>query len=176
MTFTQSVKTCFRKYFTFSGRASRSEYWWFFLFLVLGSIVASILDSMIFGAVEVDTGPGSVGVESNGPLGSLFSLATFIPALAAGWRRMHDTGKSGLYLLYPLIVMIGIAVFAMFTGAFEQMSTGDIGTAFTGVLGIVLMIALVVLAISPLLVLWWLTRPSQPGPNEYGPNPHEVPS
>ncbi|NRB01444.1 MAG: DUF805 domain-containing protein, partial [Rhodobacteraceae bacterium] len=49
MTFQKSIRTCFSKYVTFSGRASRSEYWWFMLFLLLGSIAATIVNSVIFG-------------------------------------------------------------------------------------------------------------------------------
>ena len=44
-----SIKTCFNKYAIFSGRASRSEFWWFFLFGILGGIIAGIIDVMIFG-------------------------------------------------------------------------------------------------------------------------------
>ena len=55
MTFGEAVQTCFRKYVTFSGRATRPEYWWFFLFLLLGSTAASIIDAAVFGAVSVET-------------------------------------------------------------------------------------------------------------------------
>lgn len=174
MTFQNAVRTCLRKYVTFSGRASRSEYWWFVLAVFLGSLVASVLDGVIFGAVDVETGPGSVSVESNGPLGALFSLATFLPMLAAGWRRMHDSGRSGLYLLYPLIAMLGVSSFAAFMTGFVPGATDNIDALFSGITGVILVIAIIVVAISPLLVIWWLTRPSQPGSNIYGPNPHEV--
>ncbi|NJN06263.1 MAG: DUF805 domain-containing protein [Rhodobacteraceae bacterium] len=168
MTFTQAVKTCFRKYVTFSGRASRPEYWWFFLFLLLGSFVMSLVDSALFGFEPSDAHP-----EAQGPLAGLFGLATFLPALAAGWRRMHDSGRSGLYLLYPLIAMVGLATFlAMFWfdpggGAAPD---SPVPLAIRAVIGV----GILVIAISPLIVLWWLTRPSTPGPNPYGPNPHEV--
>ena len=174
MGFGDAIKTCFRKYARFSGRASRSEYWWFALFLFLGSVAFSILDTALFGTTTVETEVGQLKVQDNGPLGSLFSLATLLPALAAGWRRMHDTGRSGLYLLYPLIVMIGIATFIGFLSGFGPLMSGDIGALMTGAGGLVLLVSFAVLLISPLLVLWWLTRPSQPGTNAYGPNPHEV--
>ena len=176
MGFQEAVKTCFRKYVTFSGRASRPEYWWFVLFIVLGGLVLGLLDSAIFGTTLVETGPGSVEYRSNGPLAQIFHLATFLPALAAAWRRMHDTGRSGLFVLYPLIVMVGIATFIGFVAGFDTVLSGDPGQLLAGAGGIILALAVLVLAISPLLVLWWLTRPSQPGPNEYGPNPHEVTS
>ena len=167
MTFTDAVRTCFRKYFTFSGRASRPEYWWFVLFLILGSIVASILDGLFFGTgqitQEVTVEGDTVDVlNEGGPVAALFGLATLIPSISAGWRRMHDTGRSGLYLFYPLIVMIGIGLALGFL-----MSIGEIG-------GVILGLAAIVFLISPLLVLWWLTRPSEPGDNKYGPNPRDV--
>ncbi|RAP41743.1 DUF805 domain-containing protein [Rhodovulum viride] len=173
MGFAAAVKVCFRKYFTFSGRASRPEYWWFILFMLLGSIVTGLLDLVLFPS-EVRTGPGSIEAESDGPLTALFTLAVLVPSVSAGWRRMHDSGRSGLFLLYPLIVLVGIAGFANFIGAFDAATTGDVAQMFTGLAGVVLALSVVVLMISPLLVLWWLTRPSQPGPNDYGPNPHEV--
>jgi uncharacterized membrane protein YhaH (DUF805 family) len=171
MTFTQAVKTCLRKYVTFSGRASRSEYWWFFLFLILGSFVMSLVDSALFGFEPSEAHP-----DAQGPLAGLFGLATLLPALAAGWRRMHDSGRSGLYLLYPLIAIIGVGSFAAMTGAMGGMLPGpDVPAADPGGFFMALMIlAMIVLALSPLFVLWWLTRPSTPGPNPYGPNPHEV--
>jgi uncharacterized membrane protein YhaH (DUF805 family) len=180
MTFTQAVKTCFRKYITFSGRASRSEYWWFFLFIILGSIVAGFLDALLFGAgsyeAEISDTSAGLTAESDGPLATVFSLATVIPSIAAGWRRMHDSGRSGLYLLYPLIAMIGVGSFAAITGAMGGLLPGpDVpATDPSGLILIVLILAGIVLALSPLFVLWWLTRPSTPGPNPYGPNPHEV--
>lgn len=173
MGFADAVKTCFAKYFTFSGRASRPEYWWFVLFVFLGGIAASLLDALFFNSVTVRTDPDSVSVQDNGPLGALFALATFIPGLSAGWRRMHDSGRSGLFLLYPLIVLFGIGMYANVIDGFGQ-STGGAFDLLGGVTGLAMVVALIVLVVSPLLVLWWLTRPSQPGPNVYGPNPHEV--
>ena len=174
MTFAEAVRTCFRNYVTFSGRARRPEYWWFVLFIVLGSIVAGILDGVLFGAAETElrTGPEGVGMSASasGPITTLFSLGTFLPALAAGWRRMHDTGRSGLYLLYPLIVIAGIGGFLGVFGGFVQTGAGGM-PQFTGLFGVVLGLAVIVLIVSPFLVIWWLTRPTQPGPNEYGPEP-----
>ncbi|NCO21717.1 MAG: DUF805 domain-containing protein [Rhodobacterales bacterium] len=170
MTFANAIRTCLRKYVTFSGRASRSEYWWFVLFIVLGSIVLALVDGALFGTTIVDTAPGAVSVQTDGPLATLFSLATLVPALSAGWRRMHDTGRSGLYLLYPLIVMVGLAGVLSFFGGIGALDDGtDVGLA-----AFILVPAMIILAISPLLVLWWLARPSQRGANSFGPNPHEV--
>lgn len=174
MGFAQAIRTCFRNYVTFSGRASRPEYWYFALFILLGNIGFGILDGLLFGAADVETAPGAIRAESNGPLAALFGLATLLPGLAAAWRRMHDTGRSGLYVLYPLIVTIGIVTFMGVTaGIFGAGQTG-LAQFAGGLSSLLLALAVVVLAISPLLVLWWLSRPSEPGPNRWGPNPGEA--
>ncbi|EKE45600.1 hypothetical protein OCGS_0217 [Oceaniovalibus guishaninsula JLT2003] len=187
MTFAAAIKTCLRKYATFSGRAPRSEFWWFVLFAFLCSVAAGILDTALFTpdhgkevfrsvqpgdptTIVVDTG------RNDGPLSLTVSLALLVPHLAAGWRRMHDTGRSGLRLLYPLIVMAGMLMFIGLVAGFEPLLAGDTAAVFAGGVGIVMAMAMFVFLISPLLVLWWLTNPSQPGPNSYGPNPHEVTS
>ncbi|MFK7764855.1 MAG: DUF805 domain-containing protein [Roseobacter sp.] len=178
MTFRQAVATCLRKYFTFSGRASRSEYWWFVLFCALGGIILGILDEQFFGVdtfvAEATETSARVAAEFNGPLAGIFSLATFIPLLAAGWRRMHDSGRTGFHLLYPLIAMIGLSTFVGLVGGFEQLTANGTASLFQGVFGLIIALAFIVIIISPFIVLWWLIRPSQPGQNQYGPNPHEV--
>ncbi|WP_425091391.1 DUF805 domain-containing protein [Tropicimonas sp. S265A] len=178
MSFTQSIRTCFRKYVTFSGRASRPEYWFFFLFVFLGGMIATALDMAVFpDSVEVneEVSDTEVAFEVNatGPIQTVFSLGTFLPLLAAGWRRMHDSGRSGLHLVYPLMVMIGTATFAAFGMGIAE-GVGGAGEGVATVTAIILMIALAVLLISPLLVLWWLARPTQEGANRYGPQPHMV--
>jgi len=92
-----SIKVCFQKYAVFSGRASRSEFWWFALFTFIGGIVTAIVDSMILGYSS----------ESFGPINIIFSVITTLPALAVGARRLHDINKSGWWQLITLTV-IGI--------------------------------------------------------------------
>lgn len=171
MGFAEAVRTCFRKYVTFSGRASRPEYWWFVLFVFLGSIAASMLDAALFGTRFVEVAPGQVQARSDGPLASIFSLVTFIPLLAAGWRRMHDSGRSGIYLLYPLIVMFGVMSFIGFVAGFDAVMAGDLRAILAGASGVVIGIGMFVFLISPLIVIWWLTRPTEAEPNRFGPPP-----
>ena len=75
------------------------------------------------------------------------------------------------YLLYPLIVMVGIGTFATFIGAGEALLSGDFAAAFVGLFGIVMAVATIIAVISPLIVIWWLTRPTQPETNQWGPPP-----
>lgn len=96
MDFQTSVRTCFQKYVTFSGRAIRSEYWWFSLFLVLASIALGIVDSFFFGWESMFS-----------PLSDLFSLATILPSLAVTSRRLHDIDKSAWWMLLILIPIVG---------------------------------------------------------------------
>ena len=103
--FMEAVQTCFSKYATFSGRARRSEYWYFTLFHVLAFMILGIIGNMIFGSPE---GGGS------NMLQNIFSLATFIPGLAVSCRRLHDIGKSGKWILISLVPVIGWIVLLVF--------------------------------------------------------------
>lgn len=85
MSFMEAVKTCLSKYVTFSGRASRSEFWWFYLFTIIVSVVAGILDGVM----------GTVFI------GMIANLALILPTISAGVRRMHDTNRSGWWILVP---------------------------------------------------------------------------
>ena len=97
MDFATSIKTCFSKYAVFSGRASRSEFWWFALFGLIGGVVTAVIDVMIFG----------YSAETYGPTNIIFTVITFLPYLAVGARRLHDINKSGWWQLIVLTV-IGI--------------------------------------------------------------------
>jgi|TARA_B110000263_G_scaffold115470_1_gene100626 uncharacterized membrane protein YhaH (DUF805 family) len=97
-----SVKTCFVKYVDFKGRAPRSEYWYFTLFVVVLSWVSTYLDFQ-FGLTYGE------GFSEQGILNLITSLLTLLPSLAVGIRRLHDIGKSGWWILLPFTI-IGIFV------------------------------------------------------------------
>jgi len=87
-----------RQYADFEGRACRKEYWMFTLISVIISAVLAILDNVL-----------TIGI-----LGLLYSLAVLLPSLAVGVRRLHDTGRSGWWLLISLIPLIGAIVLIVF--------------------------------------------------------------
>ena len=96
MTFSESVSTCLKKYFVFEGRASRSEYWWFQLIISPSYFISTILENEI--------GYFFLGI----------TLFTLIPAISAGVRRLHDTNRSGFFLLISFIPFIGGLVLLFF--------------------------------------------------------------
>lgn len=93
--------TVWKKYAQFSGRARRSEYWYFTLFNIIASILLVIVDG-ILGSFSAEAGMGI--------LGGLYALAALIPSLAVAVRRLHDTGRSGWWLLIALIPLVGIVL------------------------------------------------------------------
>lgn len=101
-----------RKYTVFSGRAGRSEYWMFYLInLVIGFVIGF-----------VETLFGSPGI-----LGALYGLAVLLPSLAVATRRLHDTGRSGLWLLLALVPVIGIIALIIFFIQDSQPGTNAYG-------------------------------------------------
>jgi len=112
VTFTQAVSECLSKYAGFSGRAMRSEFWWFFAFNVLVSIVASGVDMSFFDShtfrVGYGTGP------DQGPAGTLSTILLFLPNLAVGARRLHDIGRTGWWLLIGVVPCLGLLVLLVF--------------------------------------------------------------
>ena len=95
MGFGQAVSTSFSKYATFSGRARRSEFWWFYLAIALIVVVAAVLDAVL----------------GTTPLITVVAyLALLLPFVAGGVRRLHDTDRSGWWFLLALVPLGGIVV------------------------------------------------------------------
>ncbi len=101
MGFTEAVRTGFKaKYATFSGRASRSEYWWFYLAYVLATIAFLIVVlSIITSATSFDEGISSTPFIIIIVVGGLLMIAAFLPAIAIQVRRFHDRNISGWWYL-----------------------------------------------------------------------------
>lgn len=108
MNFTDAVKSCLSKYATFSGRSARSEFWYFWLFSILIMIVASILDRILGTTFTMaDISSGARVDAGYGYLYLIAALALFLPSLAVGIRRLHDTNRSGWWYFIVLIPLIG---------------------------------------------------------------------
>ena len=98
--FGQAISTCLSNYANFNGRARRSEFWWFWLFVVIVQVVVQTLIAVIVGTDSI--------VYSL--LVFVLAIALAIPLYAAGARRLHDTGKSGWLQLLILIPCAGISI------------------------------------------------------------------
>ena len=101
MDFTTAVVTCFAKYATFSGRARRAELWWFALFNFGVLAILSVID-MGFGAPH----RWMAGEGGPSPVGTLYWLAVLLPSIAVTVRRLHDTDRSGWWILWGYLLAI----------------------------------------------------------------------
>jgi uncharacterized membrane protein YhaH (DUF805 family) len=116
MNFGQAVQSCLKQYAGFAGRARRSEYWWFFLFNAIVSIVTGIIDAAVGSQI----------------LGIVVGLALLLPGIAVGVRRLHDTGRSGWWLLIVFIPIIGVIVLIVFFCQDSQPTTNSHGATPKG--------------------------------------------
>ncbi|HET7576480.1 MAG TPA: DUF805 domain-containing protein [Sphingomicrobium sp.] len=142
------AKRPLQKYADFTGRAPRPEYWWY----VLGLIIAGV----IVGIVEGIVGLKGMVMGLYGPLTLLLILATIVPSLAAGARRLHDTNRSGWWQLIVWVPYAIVLVLRPATGS----TFGAVALA-----GIVALIAL----ICAIVLLVFLVLPGTSGDNRFGP-------
>ncbi len=105
-------------YFGFSGRARRRELWSFALIHFLVFVVLAFLDSILSGG----------GIEGYGILSGLYWLATLLPSLAVGVRRLHDTGRSGLWILISFVPILGALVLIVFFLLDSEPGTNQYGS------------------------------------------------
>ncbi len=103
MSFTDAIRSVLSQYVGFSGRARRSEYWYWTLFVVILGVVANLLD----GAV-------SSGNSRSYLFSGILNLALLLPNLGVAVRRLHDTSRSGWWILIGLIPIIGAIVLLVF--------------------------------------------------------------
>lgn len=112
-----------KNYAKFSGRARRSEYWYFVVFNVLFAILAMIIDNFLGTTIEIGYGVAL-------PYGYVYIayiLAVFIPGIAVAVRRLHDVGKSGWMLLVSLIPLIGVIWLLVLMFTDSQLSSNKWG-------------------------------------------------
>ena len=152
MSFGEAIKSVFSKYATFSGRARRSEYWYFVLFNVLFMLGFALI-ARVFPEAKFLT-----------YLYLVYSLAIVIPSLAVGVRRLHDIGKRGWNMFILLIV-------ALLNSSITVLGKSSLKIGS----GVLLILSIIALALTVLIVVW-LCKDSQPGENKWGPNPKEVQS
>jgi uncharacterized membrane protein YhaH (DUF805 family) len=144
MSFTAAIATCFGKYWTFKGRASRAEFWWFMLFGILAGFTADKFDRLVFGT-DAAKHP-LVG------FGTVVSFVVGLPALTVGCRRLHDIGKSGwwqtLLLLAPLAIELG--------KLFKRNGAGELSNA-----------TFVVVLVMMALPFYWWSKPTNAVGDKY---------
>ena len=156
-----------RRYAEFSGRSRRMEFWMWILFTFIVGIVLGIIDGVLgFRLNSTPPTPGSGGavglamLSSMGILGLLWSLVTLVPNIAVAVRRLHDTNRSGWWLLMPIVPYAIGLVIMLGAAATQNLALIGVGGIFT-IIGLIAAIAL--------LVFYCL--PGTRGPNKYGPDP-----
>jgi uncharacterized membrane protein YhaH (DUF805 family) len=160
-----------KKYATFTGRASRAEFWWFFLFTMIFYLVLMFVVGMIAGTGMMAANPGSAlmtgtfGVSTM--LVGLFWLALFVPTLAVQIRRLHDTNRSGWWIGVFWLLYVGymVMLFSTMAGATPDAPPNLGMAAGVGIFALVFMVYSIVL-----LVFFCLR--GTVGPNSYGEDPY----
>jgi len=170
MSFAGSVRSCFSKYATFSGRATRSEFWWFYLFFFITVLAADIAGHVVFG-------PSSVEDTSNDVFAKLLWWVNILPFAAVACRRLHDSGRSGWYLfflfVFPFVLFyfFGLA-WSLSDSTIRALGDSDFLRDASEIFGIIGLTAIVILYFGlGVLVNWSLISPTDPQANKYGPVP-----
>jgi len=109
-----------KKYAVFEGRAGRKEYWFFILFNILISMALGYVD-WLTGNINPETGLGI--------LSGIYALGVMIPGMAVSVRRLHDTDRSGWWLLITFVPVIGAIVFLYFMVLDSNPETNEYGTS-----------------------------------------------
>ncbi|MFZ9385781.1 MAG: DUF805 domain-containing protein [Candidatus Limnocylindrus sp.] len=142
-----AVKSVYSKYATFSGRASRAEYWYFFLFTIIAGAALSAIEST---------------------LATAFSIANVVPNLAVAVRRLHDTNRSGKLIV--ALILVEVVLFLVIVVSFVAGISGAIGgnenVATGGGIGVLVGVVLFVV-----LAIYWIylmAKRGDAGPNRFG--------
>ena len=157
-----------KRYAELSGRSRRTEYWMFVLFQILLGVAFWVLMAIVGGGALMSGGDPTALAAAGGAVMIIFalyglvSLALIIPGIAVGVRRLHDTNRSGWWILAPLVGYVIMAV-----GGVMAASNPD-NPGIGGILAMVGMIAVIGLGIT--LLVFMLLEGTR-GPNKYGPDP-----
>ena len=144
VSFGEAIKLGFNGYVKFSGRSTRAEYWWWFLFYNLVGMGASTLDRAVFPVFSL-----------------IIGLAFFLPNLAVSVRRLHDINMTGWWLFFWFLIMLGptIIIIAGFFTAFESIWEGNWDETGSWVM---LILGVALIAITSLLIfIWWILMAKQ---------------
>lgn len=172
MNFITSIKTCFRKYCVFKGRACRAEFWYFELFTFLLSVLYSCvwgivaLPQLLKGASPEELVNSYTWITV---LVTIIDLGIALPSLGVATRRLHDTGRSGWWLFaFYAIIIVGSALLGV--GSALMASSLDVEAASKGLLvaGLALLIPFLPMGV---VMLVWLIQKGTKGPNRYGDDP-----
>ena len=145
MNLQQSITSVYSKYATFTGRASRSEFWWYQLFNV---VIIGIPITFVSEALE-----------------SAWSLANLVPSLAVTWRRLHDIDKSGWWQIAPLAGLPFFILTMVLRGTGIAVYSGEMVSSPMFWAGVLTAVGMTIL-----LIRWWAT-PGTPGSNRFGDDP-----
>ena len=158
----EAIKTGLRKSFQFSGRTTRTEFWWF---APLGFAASIAIGSLLNWDAIKFVGIWQVGA----------AVITSFPLFVAMSRRLHDTDRHGSYLLVPIFVNV-ILIFGLFSSSrlFNEPPSGEAVEALQLLQPEITILVWLSCVASFVILLVMLCRPSSPGPNRYGPNPLEV--
>ena len=186
MSFKEAVSTCFSKYATFTGRARRSEYWWFSLFsllVILIPVIAIILSTIGLGGKEFPedfTVAGAIIVALSVLAIVVISLALLLPSLAVSTRRLHDTGRSGWWLVVYYVIYAVADILEMFLPDIYKVFDGKETGFFNAIaelfhaspVGFSVLTALHLLTIGlGVTIFIFYLLDSHKGENQYGPSP-----
>lgn len=158
MGFSEAISTCYSKFLVFEGRASRSEFWYFRLFVVLANFTLTILVKL-FSQRAIEAGPAVLMIAAG--------FLLIVPDISVQVRRFHDRGISGLWLLPTYVFIPGIAIYALYAGFSEGIPLGRTQEEAFALLGI-LWLGLVFFAFVVSLL------PGQKGANRFGADPLET--
>jgi uncharacterized membrane protein YhaH (DUF805 family) len=147
-----------RKFSDFAGRAPRAEFWWFYLLMLTTIIIATIIDTMI----------GSRVFGPYGIVACLAYLALLLPYLAVAVRRLHDTGRTGWWMVAPLVLTFAALTMMGPSLTDPRVMSNPAAMAEMGTASLVLLAAVIL----GLVVLVFFLMPGTRGSNRYGEDPY----